>query len=135
MIWENYLKQNGIRITSGRISILKIIEDSDKGLSAESIYYECKKNDNNLNLSTVYRTLELLEEKDIIKKINIDGPAIYVLKKENHKHILQCDVCNKKVEIPCPMEEIEEAIKAKVGFSLTKHKLELNGICDKCKNK
>ena len=135
MIWENYLKQYGIRITSGRISILKIIEDSDKGLSAESIYYECKKNDNNLNLSTVYRTLELLEEKDIIKKINIDGPAIYVLKKENHKHILQCDVCNKKVEIPCPMEEIEEAIKAKVGFSLTKHKLELNGICDKCKNK
>ena len=31
------------------------------------------------------------------------------------------------------MEEIEEAIKAEVGFSLTKHKLELNGICDECR--
>ena len=70
---------------------------------------------------------------DVIKKINIDGAAIYVLKRESHKHILQCDVCRKCVEIPCPMEEIEEAIKAKVGFSLTKHKLELNGICDECK--
>ena len=133
MIWENYLKENGIRVTVGRISILNIIEASDKGLSADSIYTECKKQENNLNLSTIYRTLELLEEKNVIKKINIDGPAIFVLKKENHKHILQCDVCHKSVEIPCPMEEIEEAIKAQVGFSLTKHKLELNGICDKCK--
>ncbi|WP_066892369.1 Fur family transcriptional regulator [Clostridium nigeriense] len=135
MIWENYLKENGIRVTAGRISILNIIEASDKGLSADSIYTECKKQENNLNLSTIYRTLELLEEKNVIKKINIDGPAIFVLKKENHKHILQCDVCHKSVEIPCPMEEIEEAIKAQVGFSLTKHKLELNGICDKCKKR
>ena len=135
MIWENYLKENGIRVTVGRISILNIIEASDKGLSADSIYTECKKQENNLNLSTIYRTLELLEEKNVIKKINIDGPAIFVLKKENHKHILQCDVCHKSVEIPCPMEEIEEAIKAQVGFSLTKHKLELNGICDKCKKR
>ncbi len=135
MIWENYLKENGIRVTAGRISILNIIEASDKGLSADSIYTESKKQENNLNLSTIYRTLELLEEKNVIKKINIDGPAIFVLKKENHKHILQCDVCHKSVEIPCPMEEIEEAIKAQVGFSLTKHKLELNGICDKCKKR
>ena len=135
MIWENYLKENGIRVTAGRISILNIIEASDKGLSADSIYTECKKQENNLNLSTIYRTLELLEEKNVIKKINIDGPAIFVLKKENHKHILQCDVCHKSVEIPCPMVEIEEAIKAQVGFSLTKHKLELNGICDKCKKR
>ena len=133
MIWENYLKENGIRITAGRISILNIIETSDKGLSAENIYNECKKQSNNLNLSTIYRTLDLLEEKDVIKKINIDGPSIYVLKKESHKHVLQCEVCHKCVEIPCPMEEIEEAIKAEVGFSLTKHKLELNGICDECK--
>ena len=133
MTWEIYLKEKGIRITAGRISILNIIQTSDKGLSAESIYTECKKQNNNLNLSTIYRTLELLEEKDVIKKINIDGPAIYVLRRESHKHILQCDVCHKCVEIPCPMEEIEEAIKAKVGFSLTKHKLELNGICDDCK--
>ena len=133
MIWQSYLKEKGIRVTAGRISILNIISASNKGLSAEVIYTECKKQNNNLNLSTIYRTLEILEEKDVIKKINIDGPAIYVLKKENHKHTLECDVCHKCVEIPCPMEEIEEAIKARVGFSLTKHKLELNGICDECK--
>ncbi|TGY43740.1 transcriptional repressor [Clostridium sartagoforme] len=133
MSWEIYFRENGIRVTVGRISILNIIEASEKGLSAENIYDECKKQNNNLNLSTVYRTLELLEEKDVIKKISIDGPSLYILKRENHKHILECDVCHKCVEIPCPMEEIEEAIKAKVGFSLTQHKLELNGICDQCK--
>ena len=133
MSWEIYFRENGIRVTAGRISILNIIEASEKGLSAENIYDECKKQNNNLNLSTVYRTLELLEEKDVIKKISIDGPSLYILKREKHKHILECDVCHKCVEIPCPMEEIEEAIKAKVGFSLTQHKLELNGICDQCK--
>ncbi|MDU5111333.1 MAG: Fur family transcriptional regulator [Clostridium sp.] len=133
MSWEIYFRENGIRVTAGRISILNIIEASEKGLSAENIYDECKKKNNNLNLSTVYRTLDLLEEKDVIKKISIDGPSLYILKRENHKHILECDVCHKCVEIPCPMEEIEEAIKAKVGFSLTQHKLELNGICDQCK--
>lgn len=133
MRWENYFRENGIRVTSGRISILNIIEASEKGLSAENIYDECKKKNNNLNLSTVYRTLELLEEKNIIKKISIDGPSLYILKRENHKHTLECDLCHKCVEIPCPMEEIEEAIKARVGFSLTQHKLELTGICDQCK--
>ena len=133
MSWEIYFRENGIRVTAGRISILNIIEGSEKGLSAENIYDECKKKNNNLNLSTVYRTLELLEEKDVIKKISIDGPSLYILKREKHKHILECDVCHKCVEIPCPMEEIEEAIKAKVGFSSTQHKLELNGICDQCK--
>lgn len=133
MSWEIYFRENGIRVTAGRILILNIIEASEKGLSAENIYDECKKQNNNLNLSTVYRTLELLEEKDVIKKISIDGPSLYILKRENHKHVLECDVCHKCVEIPCPMEEIEEAIKAKVGFSLTQHKLELNGICDQCK--
>lgn len=135
MSWESYLRENGIRVTVGRISILNIIESSNKGLSAENIYYECKNQNENVNLSTVYRTLELLEENDIIKKINIDGPAIYVPKKESHKHTLKCDLCSKCVEIPCPMEEIEEVIKAKVGFSLTEHKLELSGICGECKKK
>ncbi|WP_300379559.1 Fur family transcriptional regulator [Clostridium sp.] len=134
MSWENYLKDNGIRITNGRISILNIIESSTKGLAADKIYSECKKNNKNINLSTIYRTLEMLEEKNILKKINIDGPAIFVLKKEAHMHTLRCDMCNKSVEIQCPMEEIEESIKTQAGFSLTEHKLELKGICDKCKN-
>jgi Fur family transcriptional regulator, ferric uptake regulator len=134
MSWGNYLKDHGIRITNGRISILNIIESSTKGLTAENIYSECKKKNENINLSTIYRTLELLEEKNILKKINIDGPAIFVLKKEGHMHTLKCDMCNKSVEIQCPMEEIEESIKTQAGFSLTEHKLELKGICDKCKN-
>jgi len=135
MNWEAFLKENGIRITNGRILILKIIESSTKGLTAEQIYEMCKDKNGNLNLSTIYRSVELFEEKGIVKKINIDGVAIYLLRKEDHKHmhILKCDKCDKSVEIRCPMEEVEEAIKVQVGFSLTEHKLELKGICDQCK--
>ena len=55
---------------------MNILKSSDKGLSAENIYDLCKEQRENLNLSTIYRTLELFEEKEIIKKINIDGPAL-----------------------------------------------------------
>lgn len=135
MNWEAFLKENGIRITHGRVLILKIIESSTKGLTAEQIYEMCKDKNENLNLSTVYRSVELFEEKGIVKKKSIDGVAIYLLIKESHKHmhILKCDRCEKSVEIRCPMEEVEEAIKVQVGFSLTEHKLELKGICDECK--
>ena len=73
MNWEVFLKENGIRITNGRILILKIIESSTKGLTAEQIYEMCKDKNENLNLSTIYRSVELFEEKGIVKKINIDG--------------------------------------------------------------
>lgn len=134
MKWESFLKNKKIKVTRGRISLLNIIESSNKGLSAEELYYQCKKSGENLNLSTIYRSLELFEENKIIKKISVgDGPSLYMMKSNEHNHTLQCDVCNKEVVVPCPMEQIEEIIKLQVGFSLIEHKLELKGICDKCK--
>ncbi|GAB6167756.1 Fur family transcriptional regulator [Clostridium carnis] len=134
MNWDDFLRERGIKITKGRKLLLDIIQGADKGLSAENLYDKCRKQGVNLNLSTIYRSLELLEEKEIIKKVNIgDGAALYVLKKSHHSHMLQCKLCNKSVEIPCPMEQIEEIIKAQAGFSLTEHKLELKGVCDECK--
>ncbi|ATD54581.1 Fur family transcriptional regulator [Clostridium chauvoei] len=134
MEWTTFLKDRDIKVTKGRIALLNILENSESGLTADDLYEECKKQGKNLNLSTIYRSLELFEEKNVIKKtVLTDGPAVYSMKKESHEHILKCNICHKSVRVPCPIEQIEEIIKKQVGFSLTEHKLEMKGICDKCK--
>ncbi|WP_026886201.1 Fur family transcriptional regulator [Clostridium beijerinckii] len=130
------LKNKGIKITKGRIEILSILKNSENSLSAEKIYQIYKSNNININLSTVYRTLELFEEKEIIEKITLnDGVFSYKLKEKTHRHHLECDICHKEVEIPCPMLQIQELVQNATGFTLTDHDLVMKGVCKDCKKK
>lgn len=134
MEWKTFLKDKDIKVTRGRLALLEILEDLNRGISAEDLREECKNRGVDLNLSTIYRSLELFDEKNIVKKVRIgDIPFVYSIKKEPHNHTVKCNICNKSIQVPCPMEEIEELIKMKAGFSLTEHKLEMKGICEDCK--
>lgn len=130
------LKEKNIKITKGRIEILNILKKSENSLSAEKIHQIYRCNDININLSTVYRTLELFEEKDLIEKITLnDGVFSYKLKGITHRHHLECDICHKEVEIPCPMLQIQEMVQNSTGFTLTDHDLVMKGVCKDCKKK
>ena len=130
------LKGNDLKITKGRIEILNILQNSENSLSAEKIHQIYRCNDININLSTVYRTLELFEEKDLLEKITLnDGVFSYKLKGKTHRHHLECDICHKEVEIPCPMLQIQEMVQNSTGFTLTDHDLVMKGVCQDCKKK
>jgi len=47
--------------------------------------------------------------------------------------LLQCKLCHKEIEIECPMQQVEELIKNKTGFSSIEHQLKIEGICEECK--
>lgn len=131
---KEILKAKGIKITNGRIEILNILKNSENSLSAEKVYQIFRDNKIDINLSTIYRTLELFEEKNIIERLTLgDGVFSYKLKKKTHRHYLECDVCHKEVEIPCPMSQIEEIVQNETGFTLTEHDLVMRGICKDCK--
>ncbi|SKA83907.1 Fe2+ or Zn2+ uptake regulation protein [Clostridium sp. USBA 49] len=132
---ENLLKKNNIKITKGRIGILNILLNTEDAVTVDYIYEQCKERGLKIDLSTIYRTMDILENKNIIEKLNLgEDKFSYIIKKENHKHILECSLCHKEVEIDCPMLQIEEIIKNKTGFVLTEHDLKIKGICDECKN-
>lgn len=133
---KDLLKEKGIKITRGRIVIYNIIKSSDRSLTADNIYEKCKEVGDNLNLSTIYRTLEMFDDKKIIEKFNLgDGRYSFSIKQHEHKHILECSICHKEIEVPCPMRPIMEIVKNETGFVLTDHELVLKGICEKCKNR
>ena len=66
---QEFLKSKNIKVTRGRIEILDILKNAESSLSAEKIYLLSREKSININLSTVYRTLELFEEKQIQKKL------------------------------------------------------------------
>ena len=129
----SYLKENKIKITKARKNILEIILCSKEAINAKLIYALLEKDDMKIDLSTVYRTLELLESKKILNKFDLGNNMYnYALNINGHKHIIKCELCHKELIIDCPIPQIEEQIKAKTGITLTESHVYLKGICKEC---
>ena len=134
MNFDGFLKSKELKVTKGRIAILKVLYEADRSLSVENILEECKKFGVDINLSTVYRGVEAFEEKGIIDKFSLNnGRFSYRIKGDEHKHLLQCSVCHKEIEVQCPMKQIEELVQSETGFTLTEHNLIMKGVCEECK--
>ncbi|MCX7884996.1 MAG: transcriptional repressor [Caloramator sp.] len=127
---------NGIKITKHRRDIIKILNTSNKPLSVEEIYLLLKENNSSINLSTVYRTMDILIKKNIIVKNNPFNDNIYryQMYEDNHSHHIVCLKCNKIVKIKeCPFKDFEDKIKNETGFDIENHKFEIYGYCNDCK--
>lgn len=133
---ETYLKNANIKVTKGRLSILELFIENSSPINAEDIYFSLKNEKVKVDLSTVYRTLELFEEKHLLTKIiGEDNRKAFILKDKGHKHTLECSFCHKEVEYECPMPQIKELLKKETGFDVTCGELTLKGICNTCKKK
>lgn len=133
---SRFLRERNIKTTKGRLCILEILVLSNDSVSADNIFEKAVKKGFPIDLSTVYRTLELFFEKDIIDKYNLgEGKYSFKLKKAGHQHVIKCEKCHCEIKVDCPMNQISELIKNKTGFTITDHELFLKGICGKCKDK
>lgn len=129
---EDLLKDKNLRITKQRKMILEAIEAAENPISAEEIFEDIK--DEGLDLSTVYRNLNILEEKSVLlKTTNIDGISYYQLHTDSHKHFITCNICHSKYIIEnCPIHELEDQVENETGFQITGHNFEFTGICPSC---
>jgi Fe2+ or Zn2+ uptake regulation protein len=130
---DKVLRDHSIKVTRPRVAIYDILVSLEKGVDAEGIYSMCTEMGLFVNLSTVYRTLELFEEKGLISKYDLGEKKYnYSLKKGSHIHTLECSSCHRLLDLECPMKQIEEMVSRETGFHLTEHRLELKGICSEC---
>lgn len=129
---KQILKNKNIKITKQRKSILEILENIDKPLAAEEIHTRLS-DDTEMDLSTVYRNLNLLEEKNVLLKSSANGISFYQLNNEDHKHFITCNICHKKFIIEnCPVHDLEDIIEDETGFIIKGHNFEFSGICPDC---
>ncbi len=133
------LKEKGSKLTPQRRETLKVIvENQGEHLNTEEIYELVRKDCPEIGLATVYRTLQLLEEMDIVSRINLDdGCSRYEIKTddEDHQHHhLICQKCNKIIEVKIDLlEELEREIEKEYDFDIKDHKVKFFGTCSECK--
>lgn len=134
--FKKILKESGLKYTRQREVVLKILYHSDIHYTPEALYLEVKKREPDLNIgiATVYRTLNLLEESEMVTSISFGtaGKKFELANKPHHDHLI-CKNCGKIVEFENSIVERQQALIAKEHkFKLTGHLMQLYGICDAC---
>lgn len=134
MEYIDILNRVGLKVTKPRSIVLNIFKSTDKILNVSEIYDVCKDKGFTINLSTIYRTCEKFSQKKIVDKvIGNDRVSGYKLSTISHVHEVKCNFCNKVVHINCPFNVLIQHIEDDTGFTLTKHNIEIAGICNECK--
>lgn len=133
-LFELELKENGLKVTKARRVILECLKESANPLAAESLFLAMKEKDCKTNLSTVYRTLESLEEAGLVTKLDLmEEKKMYEYSGIGHRHYLICLSCKKMIAIAhCPLHEYEKKLEKDTEFAITGHKLYLYGYCKEC---
>lgn len=131
--WERRLKEHGFRITPQRQLVLEAVEHLRHG-TPEEILIEVQRTATGVNLSTVYRTLEVLEDVGLVTHAHIGhGPPTYHAVDE-HVHIhLVCDRCAKVVSVPAvTAEAFVEGLERDYGFRTDISHVSVHGLCESC---
>ncbi len=122
-----------MKMTKQRTQILDIFKHNKKPISADMIYEQLP--DDALNLSTIYRTLEIFFLEGIISKSTIDHTNYYYLNDHKHHHFMICLSCHKMIEIGCHIHHFDEEVAKAHHFKVTHHDMTLYGYCDECQKK
>lgn len=128
------LRKHGYKLTAQRLAVLKVMERRDEHLTATEVLERACKIYPNLGLTTVYRTLDLLSELGLVRRVHHEkGCRAYARAEEIDGHYLICRACNRVVDFPCcGLENLIQETTRRTGFSVESHLLELVGLCPAC---
>jgi len=129
------LEQKGLKYTFERQRIYEEVAKLNEHFDTDSLYERFKKSGIRISRDTVYRTIPLLLESNVIQKSVGEGKREFferTSRKGHHDHIL-CVLCGKIIEFKCEeIEKLQDEICEKHGFKLTFHDHRLFGYCKDC---
>jgi len=132
---ESTLRDLGYKLTGQRRIIIEAFEQCPAHYTAQEIYEKVRRQNANINFSTVYRNLELLCKLGVIHKLNISsGISHFELKhSDHHHHHVICLKCGDMQSIDlCPYGDLKSNELEHLGFMPVEHKFEIYGYCKKC---
>jgi len=115
--------------------ILSAIENSDDHISAEEIYAQVVTKYPYVNISTVYRTLELLKELSLVTETNLEeGRVRYHPADKGRHHHLVCQECGTIIDLnESVLSSLKSALLKEYKFNADLRHLAIFGRCAKCK--
>jgi len=131
---QDHLAKHGLKVTKQREVILDTFLEKEH-VTAEALYRTLSRHKPHIGLATLYRTLNLLCDAGIAQERHFGSQTHYdnVVHKRHHDHMI-CTQCGLIMEFEnCDIEKLQEQVAARHGFTITTHKLELYGLCNKCR--
>ena len=126
------LRRRGQRITTGRRAIVEVVAGRG-GLSAEEIARRVQVTHPDVHASTVYRTLETLEEADLLRHVHLGhGPARWQLADDPYHHLV-CEACDTVQLVPRAFfDELRHRVRETFGFAIEFQHFATIGRCAAC---
>ena len=126
---ERLCVERGLKMTGQRRVIARVLSDAEDHPDVEELYRRATALDRNISIATVYRTVRLLEEKNILERRDFGGGrARYEPTEHGHHHHLIDVESGHVIEFEdAEHERVLQAIANRLGFDLVSHRLELFG--------
>ncbi len=134
--WLGDLQSNGYRLTQPRRAVVEAIAESQHLLSPFDVFERARREYPRLGLVTVYRTIEKLEELELVQRVHRpSGCQAFIAASSGHQHLLICQNCG-RVEYFSGDSGLIEPLMRQVGkdsgYQIGEHWLQLFGECRGC---
>lgn len=135
--WYEKLQASGYRLTSPRRAVVEVVAGNPFALDPAQIFIRARHLAPHLGLVTVYRTLEKLEELELVQRVHQpDGCHAYLSAGRGHQHLLICRSCSRAEYFSGDdLNPLIAQLGVDRGFLIQEHWLQLYGICADCLEK
>jgi Fur family ferric uptake transcriptional regulator len=128
------MSEHGYRMTPQRMMVLDAIGNSEHHISADEIYAKVVTKYPHLNISTVYRTLELLHKLGLVTQTDLGGGRVrYHPADKGHHHHLVCQECGKVIDLDeSVLDHLKLVLQRDYKFEPDIRHMAFFGICGDC---
>jgi len=119
--------------TKQRELLLKIMRNTNRHVDAKELFKLAVKEDNSISPATVYRSLKLFKELELVNEQRLGQARCYyeIKHSREHQHLV-CSKCGKVVDFDCPLKAMIKKVKDEKGFVVTRAEVFLEGYCSEC---
>lgn len=137
--FKDLLKNNNLKYTKQREIILECLYNNADHLTPELLHdlIQEKFPDIKIGIATVYRTLSLLEDSNMVTSLSFGaaGKKYELDNKHHHDHMI-CTECNDIIEFfNDNIERLQEEVANENNFKISSHTMQIYGICQSCQEK
>ena len=122
-------KKLGLKLTSQRKIIVKVLSDSSDHPDVESVHKRSAKIDERIGIATVYRTIKLFEDNNLLEKHQFKGySSRYETVRENHHHLIDVKSGKVKEFRNTLVDAMQKQVAKEMGYKLIDYRLELYAV-------
>ncbi|HEY7372072.1 MAG TPA: Fur family transcriptional regulator [Polyangia bacterium] len=136
-LWRDFVSERGLHVSKTRDAVVDVFLKTKEHVDLQTLFELARKSHPGVGFATVYRTMKLLEEAGIAhpRRFGDAKETRYEVAagRSHHDHLI-CEGCGQIIEFVSPeVERIQDRIASRHGFTLSRHRHELYGLCPDCR--